>query len=104
MELDTLFRMIEDAGMGRKKSFIWMGLYALICAVYLLRRLLDPPSGRSLLVLVLVLSAATLLIPLALLLKRRARREMEEEVHLAARDEFMRMSGLGDQPPTRFYR
>ena len=102
--LDTLFRMVENGGMGRRKSFIWMGLYVLICVVYLFRRLLDPPSGESLLVLALVLAAASLLIPLALLLKRRARREMEESVCLAARDEFMRMPGSGDRPPTRFYR
>ena len=96
--------MPENVDMSRKDSFAWIGLYCLIWCVHLSSKLLDPASGRAGLDLILALAATSLLVPLVLLLKRRSKREREESFHLAARDEFMRMSGLGDQPPTRFYR
>ena len=83
----------------------WMGLYGAIWAVYLLTRLLAPPSDSSFLELILVVAATLLLVPLVLLIKRRAGRAREIAFSLEARDEFMKhQPSLGDCPPTRFFR
>ena len=102
--LDTLFEMAENVDMSRKHSSLWMALFVVIGVVYLLCGFLAPPPTEALPDLIMILVAWALLVPLVFLLKTRTRRELENSIHLASRDEFMRMESLGDQPPTRFYK
>ena len=97
--------MADDVFMSRKNSLTWQGLCSAIWGVYLLSRLLAPPSDNAFLDLILVVVATLLLVLLVLLINHRDRHEREVAFHLAARDEFLEVhSSLGDRPPTSFFR
>ena len=96
---------MKPHAMSTKNSLAWMGLYVLICTVYLLSMFLAPPPPDVLPDFALVLAATLLLVFLVLLISRRARREREIASLLAARDGFLKgRSPSEERPPTSFFR
>ena len=66
--------MADDVFMSRKNSLTWQGLCSAIWGVYLLSRLLAPPSDNAFLDLILVVVATMLLVLLVFLINHRDRR------------------------------